>query len=186
MHPQETSVDEFRMETRKPSATRVAFQLLLSLITSSLLACGGFFAAYSALEGRDRYLAGKEVAEYVQQAAPRVLEIRENPAIHKLEVLISPENNTQVLIQGEVDDIIAERLVREKFDDVNMERFEPIWKFTLRKPLDAASPKPIIIPSIGVVRAYSVRATLAAGAAGIVFTVVFTFMMYLSLRSAFR
>lgn len=186
MHPQETSVDEVRVETRKPSATRVVFQLLLSLIISLLLACGGFYAAYSALEERDRNLAGKEVAEYVQKVAPRVAEMREHPAVHKLEVLVSPEDSSVVLIQAEVDDIVTERLVREKFDDVNMERFEPTWDFTLRKPVDATSPKPIIIPSIGVVRAYSVRATLAAGAAGIVFTAVFTFMIFVTLRSAFR
>ncbi|HWL11324.1 MAG TPA: hypothetical protein VNQ76_23165 [Planctomicrobium sp.] len=182
--PEQRPDEEQTVNISSSSPRGIAVRLLFSLIVSVLIAVGGFLGAYAILEHRDLTLARQEVVEYSQQKSrERVETLLMNPAIHELEVLVA-DDDTRVLIRAEVDDMKAERLILDAFEDVRMERFEPVWEIHLRIPPDDSLPKPVIIPSIGVVRAYSVRATLAAGVAGILFTVVFSTLMFVTLRKA--
>jgi|GEM_PF-5264565 len=181
------SSDSGHPSSKRPSSIgifQVIWKIGLVFCLSAAISGIAAVAAYQGLMERDRRLAKQEVQEYVDGSPTRIAALLELPSIHELTIRPAESGDPRVLFRAQVDDRAAEQLIRDEFDDVKHERFEPVWE--VERLSSTPQPREIVLPSLGAVRAYSVRSTLAAGVAGILFTVIFSLLAIITFRRIFR
>ncbi len=151
----------------------VVIRLIVALGVATVAGCLAFWGMSNLLLSLDKSYARVEVQEYIKLAEERVDKLKMTPSVYELSVKVLPEDDTRLAIRGNVEDLVTYRLVRAEFDDVNLERFDPVWDLSIQNEDDRRRAFGPAMRGMGAARAYATRSTLSAGVAGICATVVF-------------